>query len=165
MATLILTSIRAFNIHPGTTAHITGKSHTYVTFSVNGAQETTSVFDSEASQHAVWKDTITMNLNSGASGELKVCRASSKSLSFALHCVLLCRRYIYQPPGSPSEYGFQCSSLAPCKAGVLCQAARGVELFSLSVHVCATIQLLSLSATTCGSRTRVGMAETAAGLC
>ncbi|KAK9835411.1 hypothetical protein WJX81_007895 [Elliptochloris bilobata] len=63
--------IRAHNIHPGTTAHISGKSHPYVTFAVNGKEESTSVLDSEASAHAVWRDTVTLNLDSTA-GELKV---------------------------------------------------------------------------------------------
>lgn len=120
MATLTLTSIRAFNIHPGTTAHITGKSHTYVTFSVNGVQETTSVFDSEASQHAVWKDTITMNLNSGASGELKVCRASSMSLDL-LCIVCFCANSAFTNlTAFEVLMGFGACLSVLCSAAVLC---------------------------------------------
>ena len=159
MATLTLTGIRAFNIHPGTTAHITGKSHTYVTFSVNGAQETTSVFDSEASQHAVWKDTITMHLNSGASGELKVCRAFGILLKIALHCVLLCRRCFYRFPGCSSAYGSQYLSPVFGNVPVLCQAIRGTHPLSLCVHACAIIQLLSVAAAYCGPRPTSSLVE------
>ncbi len=72
MATLTLTNIRAHNIHPGTTAHITGKSHTYAVFCVDGkVEKATSVLDGEALANCVWNDTLTLELPSTA-GELKV---------------------------------------------------------------------------------------------
>ena len=149
MATLTLSSIRAFNIHPGTTAHITGKSHTYVTFFVNGVQETTSVFDSEASSHAVWKDTITLNLNSGASGELKVCRASSSLLNSAVHCVLLGRRYLALILGFPAVIGCKCCPIALPSAAVQRPAGCRTELPCCTMHVCTIITPPSLSVTHC----------------
>ncbi len=75
MATLTLTNIRAHNIHPGTTAHITGKSHTYAVFCVDGkVEKATSVLDGEALANCVWNDTLTLELP-GTAGELKVCCA------------------------------------------------------------------------------------------
>ena len=71
MAELTITQVRAHNIHPGATAHITGKSHLVAVFSVNNVEQSTSTLDTEATSLAVWHDTLKLNLTS-ATGELKV---------------------------------------------------------------------------------------------